>query len=97
MQRVFIFADQVKKLISQGKRDIEIPEGARISAAAAELIKDHKLKIKIAAPPSETVKAATQTEDQPLPSRSTPSSSSSLPGARRASTCASGRPGPPPA
>ncbi len=73
MQRVFIFAEQVKKLIAAGKREIEIPEGARISAAAAELIKDRKLNIKIAAPPSETGKAATQTEDQPLPDQSTSS------------------------
>jgi bacterioferritin-associated ferredoxin len=73
MQRVFIFAEQVKKLIAAGKRDIEIPEGARISAAAAELIKDHKLKIKITAPLSETAKATPETEDQPLPDQSTPS------------------------
>lgn len=73
MQRVFIFAEQIKKLIAAGKREIEIPEGARISAAAAELIKDRKLNIKIAAPPGETGKAATQTEDQPLPDQSTSS------------------------
>jgi hypothetical protein len=47
MQRVFIFAEQVKKIIAAGKPDIEIPEGARISAAAAELIKDHKLNFTV--------------------------------------------------
>jgi bacterioferritin-associated ferredoxin len=67
MQRVFIFAEQVKKIIATGKRDIEIPEGARISAAAAELIKDHKLKIKTAAAQSAPVTEIPQTEDKLLP------------------------------
>ena len=65
MQRVFIFAEQVRKIIAAGKREIEIPEGARISAAAAELIKDHKLNIKTTAPQSAAARQAPQTEDQP--------------------------------
>ena len=73
MQRVFIFAEQVKKIIAAGKPDIEIPEGARISAAAAELIGDHKLKVKIIAPQSAAATGAPQTEDQPLAGQSTPS------------------------
>ena len=73
MQRVFIFAEQVKKLIAAGKGEIEIPEGARISAAAAELIKDHKLTVKIIAPQSAAATEVPQTEDQPLSGQSTPS------------------------
>jgi bacterioferritin-associated ferredoxin len=73
MQRVFIFAEQVKKIIASGKREIEIPGGARISAAAAELIKDHKLKIKSAAPQSAAATPVPKTEDKPLPEQPAPS------------------------
>jgi len=73
MQRVFIFAEQVKKIIAAGKREIEIPEGARISAAAAELIKDQKLKIKIAAPQSAPATPVPKTEDKPLQQKPSPS------------------------
>lgn len=73
MQRVFIFAEQIKKIISAGKREIEIPEGARISAAAAELIKDHKLKIKMAAPQSATAREVPQAADKSLPGQPAPS------------------------
>ena len=73
MQRVFIFAEQVKKIIAAGKPDIEIPEGARISAAAAELIKDHKLNIKFIAPQNAAATEVPQPEDQPLAGRPAPS------------------------
>ena len=73
MQRVFIFAEQVKKIIAAGKPDIEIPEGARISAAAAELIKDHKLNIKFIAPQNAAATEVPESEDQPLASRPAPS------------------------
>jgi bacterioferritin-associated ferredoxin len=73
MQRVFIFAEQVKKIIAAGNPDIEIPEGARISAAAAELIKDHKLNIKILAPKSAAAIEVPQTEDQSKRDKPSPS------------------------
>lgn len=73
MQHVFIFAQQVEKIIAAGKKDIEIPEGARVSSAAADLIKDHKLKIKISAAQSETATEVPQTEDKPLQGGSAPS------------------------
>ena len=77
MQRVFIFAEQVRIIIAAGNKEIEIPEGARISSAAADLIKDHKLKIKATAPQSATAKALTPAEDKsaaepPTPSHDTP-------------------------
>lgn len=67
MQHVFIFAEQVQKLIAAGKKEIEIPEGARVSSAAADLIKDHKLIIKSAAPQSTKATPVSETEDKPAP------------------------------
>ena len=46
MAPVFIFAEQVRKILQSGEKEIEIPHGARISAAAQELIKDNQLRIK---------------------------------------------------
>ena len=46
MAPVFIFAEQVRKVLQSGEKEIEIPHGARISAAAQELIKDNQLRIK---------------------------------------------------
>ena len=45
MASVFIFARDVEDVIREGKGTIEIPKGARISAAAFDLIRDNKLKI----------------------------------------------------
>lgn len=72
MARVFIFADQVKKIVGTGKKEIEIPPGARVSAAAAELIKDHKLKIKISAAQATSATGAPQPPDKATGSK-TPS------------------------
>lgn len=63
MQRVFIFAEQIKKIVAEGKKEIEIPEGARISAAAADVLKDHNLKIVAAAPQLASAKALSRAED----------------------------------
>ena len=46
MAPVFIFAEQVRKILQSGAKEIEIPSGARISAAAQELIKDKGLRVK---------------------------------------------------
>ena len=50
MAPVFIFARQIQEIIRSGKKEIEIPDGARISAAAADLIKANKIKV-LSAPP----------------------------------------------
>lgn len=50
MAPVFIFAEQVRSIVRSGKKEIEIPEGARISSAAADLIKEHEIQIKTVAP-----------------------------------------------
>ena len=50
MAPAFIFAEQVLSIVRSGKKQIEIPEGARISSAAADLIKEHQIQIKTVAP-----------------------------------------------
>ena len=45
MTAVFIFADQIKDALAAGKREIEVPENARISAAAYDLIREKKLRV----------------------------------------------------
>lgn len=45
MPPVFVFAEQVRKVIRLGKKKIDIPQNARISAAALELINDHKIEV----------------------------------------------------
>ncbi len=50
MAPAFIFAEQVLSIVRSGKKEIEIPEGARISSAAADLIKEHQIQIKTVAP-----------------------------------------------
>jgi len=50
MAPVYIFAEQIQSIARSGKKEIEIPEGARISSAAADLIKEHQIQIKTVAP-----------------------------------------------
>ena len=45
MKPVFIFADHVTKALESGEKEIEIPQGARISAAAYDIIRDNKIRI----------------------------------------------------
>lgn len=61
MSRQFVFAQQVKQIIADGDKEIEIPEGAVVSAAAADLIKEHQLRIKTTPPGAETSTAMRQT------------------------------------
>jgi bacterioferritin-associated ferredoxin len=67
MARVFIFAEQVKKIVRDGKTEIEVPEGARISAAAADVIKDKKLKVTTVTARRISSADALQAEDKPGP------------------------------
>ncbi|MEJ2164410.1 MAG: (2Fe-2S)-binding protein [Desulfobacterales bacterium] len=50
MAKVFIFAEQIRSIVRSGLKEIEIPEGARISSAAADLIKEHYIEVKTVAP-----------------------------------------------
>jgi bacterioferritin-associated ferredoxin len=61
MTPVFIFAEQVRKLVRSGKKEIEIPEGARISSAAADLIREHEIRKKTVAPGETTEANALET------------------------------------
>ena len=71
MPHLFIFAQQVEKILKSGTNEIEIPEGARLSAAAADLIKEQKLHIKTIAP-NATLAAEPVSEAQPVKKKSGP-------------------------
>ena len=60
MARVFIFSQQVKKIVAARNEEIEVPEGAIVSAAAADLIKEHQLRIKTTPPGAASPVAGTQ-------------------------------------
>jgi bacterioferritin-associated ferredoxin len=64
MAPVFIFAEQVRSIVRSGKKEIEIPEGARISSAAADLIKEHHIKIKTVAPGKVSIGETLKTDDK---------------------------------
>jgi bacterioferritin-associated ferredoxin len=63
MAPVFIFAELVRSIVRSGKKEIEIPEGARISAEAADLIKKHHIEIKTIAPGKVSSLQTIMTED----------------------------------
>lgn len=62
MAPVYIFAEQVRSIVRSGQKEIEIPAGARISSAAADLIKENHIRVKTVAPGTassgETVRTA---------------------------------------
>jgi bacterioferritin-associated ferredoxin len=45
MAPAFVFAEQIRKIVQAGKKEFDVPYGARISAAAMELIKDYGIDI----------------------------------------------------
>jgi bacterioferritin-associated ferredoxin len=45
MPKSFVFAKDIQKLIDQGQRKIEIPEAARLSASALDLIRDYRVEV----------------------------------------------------
>ncbi len=67
MATVFIFGSDIEKLIKVGKREIEIPLDARISAAARDLIKEHHIKVNSIAPDTGTDKAGSPSEIENTP------------------------------
>ncbi len=78
MAPAFIFAEQVRSIVRSGKKEIEIPEGTRISSAAADLIKEHQIQIKTVAPgiaaSGETSAPKAYRKKQPGPSAEKPKS-----------------------
>ncbi len=67
MATVFIFGSDILNLLKEGKKEIEIPEDARISAAARDLIKEHHIQVNSITSHSETDDA-----DPPLKSENSP-------------------------
>ena len=45
MARRFVFVEEVEKLLADGLTELELPEGTRFSAAAADLIKAKGIKV----------------------------------------------------
>ncbi len=66
MAPVFIFAEQVRQLVRSGQKEIEVPKGARISSAAADLIREHGIRVKTVAP-GKSVPAPSQEEKSVAP------------------------------
>jgi len=58
MTPVYIFADHIRQALKAGKKEIEVPPGARISAAAYDIIRDNKLRLIHV----KAAKSATETE-----------------------------------
>ena len=50
MAPVFIFAKDIEDSLKAGKKEIEVPKGARISAAAMDLIRDNEIQISYISP-----------------------------------------------
>jgi len=78
MAIVYVFAENIRDLVLEGKQEISLPENARISAAAWDLIRDKQVKVHFFAPepdsaseemPSEIDGAAASEQD---PAGSTP-------------------------
>jgi len=66
MAPVFIFAGHVREILASGKKEIEIPEGARVSAAAYDIIRDNKIRIiQVAAGKPAAGTEAPEAEDPP--------------------------------
>lgn len=67
MAIVYVFAEDIRDLVLEGKRDISLPEDARISAAAWDLIKDKQVKVHFfepePVPAPEPIPAAEPEED----------------------------------
>ena len=58
MAPAFVFAEQIQNIIRSGKNKIDLPDGARITAAAMELIKDHGIEIDYLSPETKSVQGA---------------------------------------
>ncbi|MDM8556818.1 (2Fe-2S)-binding protein [Desulfococcaceae bacterium HSG7] len=71
MASSFISAKQVREILKSGAKEIEIPEGARISPAALDIIRDNKIQIKTltaqvtAAPETDEISETPATKAEP--------------------------------
>ena len=65
MASSFIFAKQVREILKSGAKEIEIPEGARISSAALDIIRDNKIQIKTLTAEEMTASETPETKAKP--------------------------------
>jgi bacterioferritin-associated ferredoxin len=56
MQKTFLFAKDIQRVVDQGQRKIEVPEGARFSASALDLIRDYRVEVVTVGQPKPEVK-----------------------------------------
>jgi bacterioferritin-associated ferredoxin len=64
MAAVYIFAETIRDLVLEGKTEITVPEDARISAAAWDLIKDKQVKVHYISPEPEPDPEPTRAEER---------------------------------
>ena len=55
MAIVYVFAENIRDLVLEGRREITVPENARISAAARDLIKEKQIQVNFIEPEPETI------------------------------------------
>ncbi len=64
MSKIFVFSRQIQKLIDEGNTEIQLPEGARISAAAQDLIRAYNLKVTLVKPADQSPAPVAETPAQ---------------------------------
>ena len=63
MAIVYVFAENIRDLVLEGKTEITVPEDARISAAAWDLIKDKQVQVNYVEPDPDSQPKETADED----------------------------------
>jgi bacterioferritin-associated ferredoxin len=66
MAAVFIFARDIQDAVKEGKREIEIPDGARISSAAFDLIRESQIQITYVTPQAEESDVVPLADETPV-------------------------------
>jgi len=63
MAIVYVFAENIRDLVLEGKQEIKLPENARISAAAWDLIRDKQVKVHFFEPEPDAAPVEDPSED----------------------------------
>ena len=71
MVRRFVFVREVEELVAKGQNEMELPEGTRFSAAAADLIKERGIRITFTSGPASDSEKAPESEENPNDSKGT--------------------------
>jgi bacterioferritin-associated ferredoxin len=64
MTHVFIFVKDIENALKKGRTEIELPEGARVSSAALDLIKERRLKINYVSPENQSADESSAESDE---------------------------------